>query len=193
MLNIPNTISLIRIIFALFLFYFAWNNNPLIFLILFIIALLTDTFDGYLARKLGQTTKLGEKLDSWGDFILYLTVPTCAWWLWPELVIQELLFIIIALTSFLIPILIGFLKYKRLTSYHTWAAKLSAVLLGVSTPLLFIGGPSWPFRISAVVFLLAELEETSITTVLPSWHSNVPSFWHAIKIAQSKKKLDYKT
>lgn len=193
MLNIPNTISITRILLAPFLVYCAWNNNAFLFLLLFIIALLTDTLDGYLARKLDQTTKLGEKLDSWGDFILYLTMPICAWWLWPELIIQEILFVIVAIASFFTPILIGFLKYRRLTSYHTWGAKLSAVLLGVSMPLLFIGGPSWPFRVSAIIFLLAELEEISITTILPDWHSNVPSFWHATKIVQSSKKPGDKT
>lgn len=185
MVTIPNILSALRIIIAPFLLYFAWHDNPLPFLVLFIIALLSDTFDGYLARKLDQISELGGKLDSWGDFVIYLTVPICAWWLWPELIIQEIVFVIIAVASFVVPILAGFFKYGRLTSYHTWGAKIAAVLIGISTPLLFIGGPAWLFRLSTVFFVLVELEEISITVMLPEWRANVPSLWHALKINKS--------
>ena len=101
-----------------------------------------------------------------------------------ELILREILFVSLAATSFTLPVAIGFLKYGRLTSYHTWGAKLSAVLLGVSAPLLFAGGPAWPFRLSTVVLALAELEEIAITTVLPRWQANVPSLYHALRIVR---------
>lgn len=192
MFTIPNIISTLRIIIAPFLLYFAWRNNSLLFLIFFIIALLSDTFDGYLARKFDQISELGGKLDSWGDFVIYLTVPICAWWLWPELIVQEIVFVIIAIASFFVPILAGFLKYRRLTSYHTWGAKIAAILMGISTPLLFVGGPAWPFRLSTTFFVLAELEEISITAILPEWRANVPSLWHALKISKSAFGRDFK-
>ena len=35
------------------------------------VSLLSDVLDGYLARKLGQASELGAKLDSWGDMLTY--------------------------------------------------------------------------------------------------------------------------
>ena len=80
--------------------------------------------------------------------------------------------------------MLGFLKYRRLTSYHTWGAKIAAVALGVSVPLLLIGGPAWPFRVAVVIFALAELEEISITAILPQWQADVQSLWHALRLAK---------
>jgi CDP-diacylglycerol--glycerol-3-phosphate 3-phosphatidyltransferase len=82
----------------------------------------------------------------------------------------------------LFPILLGFLKFGRLTSYHTRAARFSAVLLGIAAPLLLVGGPAWPFRSAILVFLLAELEEIAITLRLKRWQANIPGFLHCCRL-----------
>lgn len=185
MTNIPNTISTCRIATVPVLLFLAWYGYSRSYVGLLIIALLSDTLDGYLARKLNQKTQLGARLDSWGDLAIFISTPICAWWLWPGLVQQEAFFVALAIISFLTPAIYGFIKYKRLPCYHTHGAKLTAVLLGISAPLLFIGGPNLPFRISTVVLSLTALEEICITTILPAWHSDVPSLFHAIRIKQN--------
>ena len=157
-----------------------------VFLVLLVCALLTDLADGYLARRLHQESELGARLDSWGDFALYITTPLSAWWLWPELIVREAPYVAVVLASFVLPILIGFVKYHRLTSYHTWGAKLSAVLMGCTTLLLFAGGPAYPFHFSAAVLVLTQIEEIAITLVLSTWRSNVPSLVHALRIAREE-------
>ncbi len=185
MLNIPNILSCLRLLITPALLFFAWNENPFLFLLFFVAALLSDALDGYLARKLNQISELGSRLDSLGDFAMYLAVPLCAWWLWPDLVLQEILYVALTMASFIVPILVGFLKYRRLTSYHTWGAKTAAVALGIALLILFVGGPSWPFRIAVLFFVIAELEEISITAILPQWQADVPTLWHALKLAGS--------
>ncbi|MBS1107356.1 MAG: CDP-alcohol phosphatidyltransferase [Deltaproteobacteria bacterium] len=83
------------------------------------------------------------------------------------------------------PIALGYLKYGRLTSYHTYGAKLSAVVVGASALALFAGGSPLPFRIATWVLVLAELEEIAITTILPEWRSNVPSVLHARRLLRT--------
>ena len=166
----------------------AWNGSASAFLVLFVCALLTDLADGYLARKLRQESELGARLDSWGDFALYMATPICAWWLWPELIVREAPFVTAVVASFTLPILAGLVRYHRLTSYHTWGAKLSAVLMGISTFLLFAGGPAWPFRFSTAVLVITQIEEISITVVLSEWRSNVPSLWHALRLVGNGRK-----
>jgi hypothetical protein len=141
---------------------------------------------GPLRRLAGAALRpesaLGTLLDSYGDLATYTTVPLCAWWLWPELIRQEAPYAAAVVAAYVFPILLGYLKYGRLTSYHTWGAKLSAVVIGASALLLFLGGPPLPFRVAVWILVLAELEEIAITTLLPEWRSNVPSLLHARRL-----------
>ena len=68
--SLPNTLTIGRIVAVpLFVALFYWGGpwgDPLAALV-FILAAVTDWIDGYLARKLGVTTPLGEFLDPVAD------------------------------------------------------------------------------------------------------------------------------
>jgi CDP-diacylglycerol--glycerol-3-phosphate 3-phosphatidyltransferase len=185
--KIPNLISLLRLVAAPILLLLAAADRPTAYLVLLAAALLSDAVDGFLARRLGQTSELGARLDSWGDFAIYMTVPLGAWWLWPEVILREAPFAAAVVASYALPVAFGFLKYRRLTSYHTWGAKLSGVLLSVGAFLLFAGGPAWTFRLAVAVLVLAELEEIAITAVLPEWRANVPTLRQALRLRREIK------
>jgi cardiolipin synthase (CMP-forming) len=69
-MNIPNFLSLLRIIlvpvFIIFLMQESYTNA----LLTFVLAGLTDVFDGTLARMMNKQTKLGSFLDPMADKIL---------------------------------------------------------------------------------------------------------------------------
>lgn len=72
-MNIPNTLSLLRIGLIpcyVVLFYMpgAWSNLGAAFV--FLVAAITDWLDGYLARQLQQSSKLGAFLDPVADKLL---------------------------------------------------------------------------------------------------------------------------
>jgi len=180
-LNLPNLLSLLRLAAAPILLLLAAADRPTAYLLLLLAALLSDVVDGFLARRLNQRTELGARLDSWGDFAIYMTVPLGAWWLWPDLIRHEAGFVTAVVASYVLPVAFGFLKYRRLTSYHTLGAKISAVLLSAGALLLFAGGPAWPFRLAVAALVLAELEEIAITAVLPEWKANVPTLRQALR------------
>ncbi len=71
MINLINVLTISRIIFSVAVFYFLTANDKYIFaLLFFIIAGITDYFDGFLARKYDATSQLGEILDPIADKIL---------------------------------------------------------------------------------------------------------------------------
>lgn len=181
-LTIPNLLSILRILLAPLLLVAAATGLPGLFLFLFILSLLSDALDGFLARRLNQVSEWGAQLDSWGDLATYLAAAVGAWLLWPALIRREQTFILLGMGGFLLPILLGFCKFGRLTSYHTRAARFAAVLLGFTAPLLLVGGPAYPFRSAIILFLLAELEEVAITLRLKHWQANIPSFWHCCRL-----------
>jgi len=187
MTRIPNLLSGLRIALTPVLLALGWSGAARAFVIVLAIALVTDIVDGRLARMLGETSEVGARLDSAGDLLLFLVVPVCGVWLRPEFVRAELGWFLVAVGAATIPVVVGFCKFGRPTSYHTHGAKLSAYLLGASIFIVFAGGPAWPFRLATAVFLVAEVEELAITSVLPAWRADVPSLRHALTLRAEER------
>lgn len=69
-MNIPNYLTIFRILLIpifVFVFYLPGYWSHVTCAVIFAVACITDWFDGYLARYLRQTSKLGEFLDPVAD------------------------------------------------------------------------------------------------------------------------------
>lgn len=89
-LNIPTYLTLFRVVLIpLFIlaFYLPLAHSAEITTLIFFIACVTDWFDGYLARKWNETTRLGAFLDPVADKVLVATALVCvvehyhSWWI----------------------------------------------------------------------------------------------------------------
>ena len=185
--NVPNLLSAVRIALAPILLALGWEGAARAFVIVLGVALATDIVDGKVARALGQTSELGARLDSAGDLLLFLVVPICGFWLRPDFVRAELAWFLTAVAAAVVPNIAGVCRYGRTTSYHTRGAKLSAYLLGASVFVVFADGPAWPFRLATAAFVLAEIEELAITSVLTEWRANVPSLRDALALRAGER------
>ena len=160
----------------------AYAGHAQTFLICLVIALLTDTFDGIIARWLNATSAIGAKLDSLADLATCLAMLPSVWWLRPEVIKAEAVTIAIALIFYFAAQGAGLLKFGRLPSYHTWLAKTSATLAAVEFVVIFAGGPGWTLRILVPFIALACVEGIAITLTLRAWQPDIPSLWHARKL-----------
>jgi len=179
--NLPDLISSIRIGMAPLLFYFAIQQMEIWFLCGLLLSGFTDILDGYLARRFNQITALGSHLDSWGDFVIYLSMAICAWILWPDIVRREMVYFAMIVGSFSIPVVVGLIKFKRLTSYHTWSVKIAAASTFFAYVLLFAGIAQWPFIIASVICVYAGIEEILITLIMQHERADVRSIRAAMK------------
>lgn len=72
-MNIPNQLTILRILLIpvfVLVFYLPLSWNNYFACIVFVIAAVTDVLDGYLARKLNQTSSLGAFLDPVADKLM---------------------------------------------------------------------------------------------------------------------------
>lgn len=70
-LNVPNLITLTRLVLAVVLFaMISLGSSWIAATIMFVIAAATDALDGYIARKYGLVTTLGRILDPFADKII---------------------------------------------------------------------------------------------------------------------------
>lgn len=180
-MNIPNLLSLFRIIASPFLLLAGWLEMPALFFALFGLMLLSDALDGIIARMLNQTSELGARLDSYGDILTYLMTPIAAWWLWPDLIKGEFYYIIAAVIIYILPAVFALLKFGKLASYHTWITKASAVLMSAGAVVLLVFENNLLFHI-AIYFLVIEMvENITITLILSEQKTDIQSIWHLWK------------
>ena len=72
-INIPNALTLLRIVLIpvmVVVFYLPFRGHLLVAAGIFTVAAITDWVDGYLARRLGQTTQFGAFLDPVADKLI---------------------------------------------------------------------------------------------------------------------------
>ena len=80
-MNTPNKLTILRVIMIPFFVFFMLadmgNAGKYTALVLFIAASLTDTLDGYLARKYNQVTNFGKFMDPLADKLLVCSAMIC--------------------------------------------------------------------------------------------------------------------
>ena len=185
-LNVPNTISMLRIALVPVLLWLAWTHQPS-FTYVLAVSLMSDILDGYLARRLNQQTRLGAQLDSWGDLLTVLVYVPAALWLRPAELRHSAAYVGVAALSYSLPIALGFVKYHRLTSYHTRLMTIAAYAMGIAMVCFFAGWSTIPFRCACVLLFIASIEEIMITNALPDWVENVRGYRAALAFRKGSR------
>jgi CDP-diacylglycerol--glycerol-3-phosphate 3-phosphatidyltransferase len=178
-LPVANALTIGRMVAAPLLVWVAWLGRHDWFFALAAYCMLSDIFDGRIARWMGQASEFGARLDSWADLLMILGGPVCAWLLQPQLIRSEWPGLAVVVGGNIVAVIYGFAKYGRLTSYHTAAARLTAYVAGAGAIVAITWGWPWLFRAGALLAVYSVLEEIAITATLPTWRANVPSFNHA--------------
>ena len=183
-LNLPNMLSGLRLLAAPVMLVLAWQGLERPFVILLVLAFITDALDGMLARRWNQVTELGARLDSWGDLAIYITLICATYLLWSDLLFEHAWFVFPAIIGVLIVPTVNLIKFRALSAYHTWLTKLAAVCIFLGGFILLTGGPAWPFQTACVLTVMSTLEQVGITLYLPDKRSNVKSLWHVVRAGQ---------
>lgn len=69
-MNLPNLLSLFRLVLTLFFIIFAAQGRFRLALLLFVLQAVSDMLDGFFARRMGAKTHLGSYLDPLADKIM---------------------------------------------------------------------------------------------------------------------------
>ena len=98
------------------------------FILLYLIAGITDMIDGAVARMTATTSEFGSKLDTAADFVF---VAVCLWKLLPRLAVPLWLWVWIVLIALIkmINIIFGYVIQKKYVACHTVMNKVTGVLL----------------------------------------------------------------
>jgi cardiolipin synthase len=148
-----NGITKYRIIAAPVLLGFIYFKHYDIFKWMLALSFFTDLIDGYLARKFKVATIRGSRLDSLGDD-LTVFVALIGMFIFKTDFAHEVFSILLILFFLLLTqTVFALVRYKKVTSFHTYLAKLAALLQGVFFITLFIESePSYfLFYLTAII------------------------------------------
>jgi phosphatidylglycerophosphate synthase len=180
---VVNGITLYRVITAPLLLALIIFKQLEVFKWLLACSFFTDSIDGFLARKYKVTSVFGAKLDSIGDDLTVLAGLIGIVVFKPEFLRRELVIIIFLLVLFIVQITYALTKYGKITLFHTYAAKLSAILQGTFLILLFfLPEPLYIlFYLAAIVTTYDLIEEIILVFVLPEPKENVKGLYWVMK------------
>lgn len=178
-----NGITLYRIVAAPFLLFLLFKGQYNIFRWLLAVSFFTDLIDGFLARKFKVTSVMGTRLDSIGDDLTVLVAMIGLFVMKPEFIKQEKTVFIILFVLFLFQVSYAFIRYKKMTGFHTYLAKTAALLQGVFLLLVFFTDePNLNlFYAAAIITILQLTEEIIIVGLLPKWETNVKGLYWVLK------------
>ncbi len=181
-INVPNSLSAFRIIAFPFLMYLAWKHRETAFIILIFVSLFSDLIDGAIARKWNIESKLGAKLDSYGDFLTMIAALYAVFVMkWQTLAVYKtVLFIFLA--TYVLFHLFALFKYRALPSFHLYSWKITAILLGLYFFVLFFYGiEPISFYVVMIIAIFANIEETILLFIIPRPTPNLKGLYWVLK------------
>ncbi len=137
MRNIPNLLSMLRILLVGVFVWLFCEGRYLPALSVFIFAFFTDVLDGSLARRYGWVSSFGKLIDPLADKLMTVAALVCIW-LGKQRPVYLILFIAVAVKEFLM--LLGglFMVRRRVVAFAAWPGKLATGLFAVGVMLSLI-------------------------------------------------------
>lgn len=180
--NIADWFSFYRIAAVPLLLTLIWLNERELFSWFLVVSYSTDAIDGFLARKLKITSARGSQLDSYGDQVTLIVGLLGLIRFEPAFMKENYLLILIAFIPYIVQMIIAYRKYGKATAFHTYLAKLSAVIQGVFILwLLFFGPVYWLFYTMIIIGVLETIEEITLIHLYDKWVAGVKGIYWALK------------
>lgn len=164
------------------------TNYPVISISLLTIGLLTDIFDGIIARQLNISTQKLRRLDSSVDQVFFISVVVATFIHCPSFFTSNAPQLIILLSVEALTYLISFIKFRKEIATHSIGAKLWTLLLFATLVQIIAQCQSTVlFSICFWAGIITRMEIIAIILILKKWTNDVPTFYHSILLRKEKE------
>jgi phosphatidylglycerophosphate synthase len=188
---IPKALIISRLIIGLLIIIlsaFHIGHYKTIAITLLTIGLLTDIFDGIIARRLNISSQRLRRLDSTVDQIFFISVGIATYIQCPDFFADNSLKLAVLIGIEALTYLVSFLKFRKEIATHSLGAKIWTLLLFAILIQIMVQCESTTlFTICFWVGLITRFEIIAIILILKRWTNDVPTFYHAIKLRQGKE------
>lgn len=164
------------------------DNYKFIAVLLLSIGLLTDIFDGIIARRLNVSTQNLRRLDSTIDQIFFISFAVATFIQCPEFFKNNSLKLTILFGFECLAYVVCFIKFRKEIATHSIGAKIWTLLLFATIVQIILQCESIVlFNIFFWVGLVTRIEIIAIILTLKKWTNDVPTIYHSLKLRQGKE------
>jgi phosphatidylglycerophosphate synthase len=189
--KIPITLIIIRMIIGFVLIFLSFKkveHYPAIAIIILTTGLLTDIFDGIIARRLNISSQFLRRLDSTADQLFFISIAIatylqCTAFFKSNAIMLIVIFVVEGLTY-----LVSFIKFKKEIATHSIGAKIWTLFMFATLIQVILQCESVIlFHFFFWIGIITRLEIIAIILTLKTWTNDVPSIYHARKLRQGKE------
>lgn len=180
--NIADWFSFYRIAISPILVWLLLIDKREPFTWLLSISYATDAIDGYLARRLKISSPRGSQLDSMGDQVTFVIGVIGVLVFDHTFILDHYMWLLLGFGLYSLQMLLAWRKYSKATAFHTYLAKLSAVVQSLFIlTALFYQPLEWMFFSMLFIGVLETLEEIVLIFIFDSWQSDIKGIYWVLK------------
>ncbi len=151
-----------------------------------VVALVSDYFDGAIARRLGVDTPRLRHRDSQVDTLFYFAAGVGLFVRFPDVWREYRSGVTVLLAAEIGRLLFEWWKFGRTAAYHMWSAKLWGVAMLLGFGEVTLTGRGGPALVAAIALgVLTNIEGGVASLLFKEWHHDVPSLWHAVRLERT--------
>jgi cardiolipin synthase len=181
-LNVPNILSLYRLVSFPFGVYLAISGQEQIFVWLICINLITDILDGLIARMFNLQTEIGAKIDSLADIGTYILAIMGIFIFKSQEFSPHWLSFGVFIGMFLMTNVVALIKFGRFPSLHLYSMKIGGYIQGSFFFVLFVFNFYAAFYYFMVIWgITAFTEHIAIQLIIKEMQINAKGLYWILK------------
>ena len=188
--RLPLLLIYSRLFIGAFLVVISWcrvPHYPAIAVVLITVGLLTDVFDGIIARQLNISTGKLRRLDSTIDQFFWAMVVGATYVECGRFFTENAVKLLTLLGLEGSTYVVCFLKFRKEIATHSWGAKLWVLVSFIALVQVILTCQSQIiFIFCFYVGVITRLEIVAIIILLKNWANDVPTFYHALLLRHGK-------
>ena len=188
--KLPNILLYSRLLLAFIILYsaiFLPDNAKIIVLILMYVGVLTDIFDGIIARKYNISTEKLRVRDTIIDLLFYLSILFFVLNYNPHFIYDNKFLLIIILFLEFLMYSVSLLRFKKVPSPHAILSKFWGIYIIIEMTLILLNVPGIHFTIALMIGIIVHLDRLMIYILLKKWEHDIPTCIQAYKLRKGKE------
>jgi phosphatidylglycerophosphate synthase len=190
MKRIPKALIYLRIIIGVGILILSLLNIDYlraVFISLLTLGVLSDIFDGIIARRLNVSTERLRRLDSTIDQVFWILVVASVFISFPNFFYEHSVKLLILICAEAMTYVISFTRFQKEVATHAITSKVwTLFLFATLIEVISNGNSNSLFDICFYIGVVTRIEIILILFILRTWTNDVPSLYHAIRLRRGK-------